>query len=103
MALRQDLSFERACRALQLRGLLGVDLYDKRDADLADTLEWRLLGTDDRVDLPYPIPLEARYRLPVSVNRRPAGDYVASFKSCPFSAPTRYEYNFRYQLFTPLL
>jgi len=74
MALRQDSSFERAYRALQLRGLLSVDLYDKRGADLADTLEWRLLGTDDRVDLPYPIPLEARYRLPVSANRRPAGD-----------------------------
>ena len=74
MALRQDRSFERAYRALRLRGLLSVDLYDKRSADLADALEWRLLGTDDRVDLPYPIPLEARHRLPVSVNPRPAGD-----------------------------
>jgi hypothetical protein len=54
MALRQDRSFERAYRALQLRWLLGVDLDAKRGADLADTLERRLLGTDDRVDLPYP-------------------------------------------------
>ena len=103
MALRQDRSFERAYRALQSRGPLSVDLYDKRGADLADPLKRRLLGTDDRVDLPYPIPLEARYRLPVSVNRRPAGDYAASFNSCPFSAPTRYEYKLRYQPFTPLL
>ncbi len=54
MALRQDWSFERAYRALQLGGLLSVDLDAKRGADLADTLERRLLGTDDRVDLPYP-------------------------------------------------
>jgi hypothetical protein len=54
MALRQDRSFERAYRALQWGGRLSIDLDAKRGADLADTLERRLLGTDDRVDLPYP-------------------------------------------------
>ena len=47
--------------------------------------------------------LEARYRLPVLVRRRPAGNYDASFRGCPFAALPRCEYDFSHQPFTPLI
>ena len=46
--------------------------------------------------------LEARYRLPVLVNRGRAGNYDASFRGCPFAALPRCEYDFSHQPFTPL-